>query len=1505
MRIFKSIKKALAWSLALLMLMSLFIYGSYRAVRSTRVQTYVTQVVARQLSKGLGARVEVAGVDIGFFNRVILEGLYVEDLHGDTLGHIQRLHLGVAGLDIKGRSVTFDRITLDSLFFHLHRYEGDGGLNIQFIIDYFGRPPDTTEKPVWDLRFREVQLVGAKFRLYDEEKALKQSGIDYQHLLVKDIDLLIKNVRIDRDTILGRVDHLAFTESHGFRLDHLAGDAKVSPTELKVDGLTIKTPVSELALDLHYTYGRWAHWKSFIDSVHMAYDIDNSVLGVSDLGFFAPALAGITKSVRISGKVDGPVSALNGRGLNIWYGNSTNLQGDVDMDGLPDFEETFMYFNLRRLVTSHDDLVTIPLPPFNEVRTLTLPQNVRQLGIMDFKGTFTGFVNDFVAYGKMKTDIGELRTDLALRQNEQSGEIAYKGKLESIRFGLGRFLGVDSLGRVSLDASVDGKGLTAQSINAKLEGTVHSVEFNRYEYRNIEVNGLFVKNIFEGAFGIAEENLALRFNGKVDLNGKLPMLNFHAEVDHANLYRLRLVPDREEATVSGVLNVDFIGNDIDNILGRISLTDARYQQKGARVFQVKKVELMAEESEQMKHIMLRSDVMDADFSGQFAFRNIPKAFNNILAKHLPSYASGFTSLGPGEGFEFDFNARIKNTALLTFILVPKLHIDDESVLTGNYSTSRNEVRINGDFPSFTYDSIAFNGVRIVADNPGKEFNVKVSAEDIHFSDSLFIANLEVNTYTFNDSLGLGIVWDNGTKLRNSADIKGLASFPRNAQVSFRFLPSRVTVADLDWAVVDNNRITIDSSTFIFTDVTFRNGSQSIGLNGLISKDPERKLNVLLREFDLTNLNVATVRAGLLLSGQVSGEAQFADLYRRPFITNRLTVDSLQVNDVMIGTGNVDNIWLPEERAVDVQALLKRKDGTGLKVSGRFMPGADRDRNFDIVLQADQLPVAVASTYVSKVLSQLEGTAMAFVTLRGKTNAPELEGYVDFNDVSVHFDYLNTTFKLNDRVLVKKDGFYLQDLKVQDERGRPGTINGWVKHNAFKNIQWDARINFDNFLALNTTSALNPLYYGKAYGTGVARFSGVPGNMHLELSVRTDRGSKFFIPLFGAKSVRESDFISFVKHGVEEEEDLLEQFRVDFTNLTMDLDVQVTPDAEVQLIFDPTVGDIIRGSGSGDIRLSLNRSGEFKMFGDFRIAKGDYLFTLQNIINKRFSVRPGGTVNWSGSPYDARVDLQAMYGLRTTLSDLMYPDTNAIYNRRIQVDVVLNMTNSLLNPDITFDINLPNADQSARTDVINRIGVGNDQEMNRQVFSLLLLNKFLPKEDQNLSNETGGFFSANSAELLSNQLSSWLSRISNDFDVGLNYRPGSSTVESDEVEVALSTELFNNRVVIDGNVGVANNRSPQAGQSTSNIVGDVNIEYKITADGRFRVRAFNRSNDVAANALVTNNAPFTQGVGLSFRREFDTFADLFRRAKKKKPEPVETVRPTPLLPEELDSDRLGD
>ncbi|MFO7979158.1 MAG: translocation/assembly module TamB domain-containing protein, partial [Bacteroidales bacterium] len=415
---------------------------------------------------------------------------------------------------------------------------------------------------------------------------------------------------------------------------------------------------------------------------------------------------------------------------------------------------------------------------------------------------------------------------------------------------------------------------------------------------------------------------------------------------------------------------------------------------------------------------------------------------------------------------------------------------------------------------------------------------------------------------------------------------------------------------------------------------------------------------------------------------------------------------------------------------------------------------------------------------------------------------------------------------------------------------------------------------ENMAILNTTAAHNDLYYGKAFMTGLAHIHGPVNQIVMDISARTNRGTQIFLPLGYTGDVVENNFITFITKDTTVVAKALAPSEL--SGVTLNFDLEVTPDAEVQLIFDSQIGDIIRGRGTGNLKFEITSLGSFNMYGDYVIEQGDYLFTLQNLINKRFNIQQGGSIRWAGDPYDADIDLTAAYRLRTPLYDLMMEvDSSDTYRRRVPVETILVLKDKLFNPTITFDINLPGGDETIR-ETIERL-ITTEQEMNRQVFSLLVLNRFMPTSTDQYNTALGYGVGSTSSELLSNQLSNWLSQISSDFDIGVNYRPGDE-ISSQELEVALSTQLFDDRVTIDGNIGVAGNHP--ASQRTSTLIGDVVVEIKITPEGKFRVKAFNRSNTFD---LMNTNSPYTQGVGVFYRKEFDSLGDLLRNNKRVKPD----------------------
>jgi hypothetical protein len=461
-------------------------------------------------------------------------------------------------------------------------------------------------------------------------------------------------------------------------------------------------------------------------------------------------------------------------------------------------------------------------------------------------------------------------------------------------------------------------------------------------------------------------------------------------------------------------------------------------------------------------------------------------------------------------------------------------------------------------------------------------------------------------------------------------------------------------------------------------------------------------------------------------------------------------------------------------------------------------------------------------------------------------------------------------------------FSLDLVKLHDEQGHTATAIGTIIHHGLKDWNFDVSLEMEDMMVLNTDAGNNELYYGQAYATGDLSVSGYTDNLEVAVDARTAPGTDIHFPLGASKEVGGISFIHFVEPGGR---DTLEE-GVDLSGVRLDMNVAVTPDARFELIFDPTVGDIMRGSGRGNIAMTVTPAGDFSMKGDVEIVEGDYLFTLRNLVNKRFGIDPGGHITWYGDPFDATLAIDAVYRLRAGLYDVMPAALRTeAYKKRVPVDVVMHLTQRLMNPDIAFEVRLPSVDEAVRTQVNSALA--NPDDLNKQVFALIVLNRFMPT-DATASNTSD--FSVGSAttgtELLSNQLSNWLSSMSDQFDLGVNWRTGDA-ITQDEVEVAVSTQIFNDRLQLSSNVGVSYGAGGT--QQGNNLIGDFSAEYMLTQDGKLRFKAFSQSNDRNLNQV--DQAPTTQGAGLAYREEFDTWHEFFRKLgnvfrKKANRRPVE-------------------
>ena len=468
--------------------------------------------------------------------------------------------------------------------------------------------------------------------------------------------------------------------------------------------------------------------------------------------------------------------------------------------------------------------------------------------------------------------------------------------------------------------------------------------------------------------------------------------------------------------------------------------------------------------------------------------------------------------------------------------------------------------------------------------------------------------------------------------------------------------------------------------------------------------------------------------------------------------------------------------------------------------------------------------------------------------------------------------MQTTYTCNDSIKITPNEFQFQDFKLYDENKNTASFFGVISHKQFSNFNLDLAINTLGFNVLDTKITDNELFYGQAYVTGVTQLFGSVDDLDIEIIARTDKNTKLNVPLNNSGDIKESDFITFVNtnYHSESSEEEKEEYKIDLSGIRMNCDLEVTPETEIQIIMDAKIGDVLKARGTGNLKLEIDTKGDFKIFGDYTIQDGRYMFTLQNVISKKFDLANGGTIKWAGDPYDATVNINAMYNVKTTLYDLLLNTPYIDNTKKVPVQCNMNLSQKLSNPNIKFSIDFPTLDQQTQSILEGLFST--EDEMNKQILSLLVLNRFYTPEhlrstDPDFENKNSSYaVGVTTSELLSNQLSNWLSQISNDFDIGVSYRPGDN-LTSDEVELALSTQVFDDKVTINGNVGTSNSQTRD-----NDIVGDVDVNIRLDKKGKVQLKAFTRSNEY----LVYEDSRNTQGIGIFYKEEFNTFSGLIKK-----------------------------
>lgn len=1417
------------------------------------MQTWLAHLATAYLSKQLKTTVHIDKVRIKFIKSVELKGFYVENLHHDTLLFAESLTIDINNFNIPKHIIDITKLRLANAKFFLTRYHGEDFDNIQFISDYFSSTDTVKPGAPWKIVLDKVQLANLNFKhLVQDNDTMCLHGVNFSNLDVKNINGDFDNVHLVNDSLFAYIHRLQFEDHSGFKVNEFTADAKISPTAIRLKDFILHTPQTNLSTDLTFNYDSFPDFGDFLEKVRFNSNFRNSTVSFDDIAYFATDLWRINRTVKLNGDFKGTVSKFRGKDVTIEFGNDTHFKGNIGLTGLPNVEETYFDVMADEITSSKRDVEKVPLAPFEMGNHVKLPDQLEVLGKVFFRGKFIGFYNDFVAYGNVSSDLGFLSSDINLKYDSIQKKEFYKGHLTANNFNIGKLAQAPDIGSTSFNAYIKGSGLRLDNADTKMKGVISLLQFKKYSYRNINVDGEISKKLFSGDLSIDEPNVALTFNGKINFKENLPQYNFTADVGHLHLDTLNLLNVPGEAELSSHLAMNFKGNKLENMEGDIQVSDFNYQ-ADKTLYHINNITLTSEFVNRRQAIHLTSDNIDADFNGHFDFATVGEAFKQVLPQYFPAIQTYNKKIASDQDFRFDI--RFKNMSLITERFFPLWKIDPNTHAKGSFNSKEKLMELTFTSPLIQFKNYTLHDERLHIITNKEVALLQSSAAQLYYSENSFIEEPSLSAAGKENQINFSMQLADSSVYSNRGSLKGNLVFQSPVKFALHLNEAIITLNNKNWTIDTGNSLKFDTSSIIVHRLAFASDSESVSTEGILSKRDGDKFDFSFNNFSLTNLNHLLQSDSITIGGIMNGSASLTDVYTKAKLVSDLTISNFMFNGDSIGNAAINSQYETETKAVKADITVMKREAKIISIIGEYFTDKENDNlDFDIQLRNIYLPPF--EKYIHTVISNLQGKISSDLKLTGSFSKPVLNGTLDFSKTSCTVNYLNTTYSLNDRVNIGKNYFELKNFGLVDMRGNKAFASGKITHEYFKNFLFDINVQTDKFQALNTSFTQNELYYGVAYVSGTASFYGPIEYMNMEMRLRSEKWSDIHIPFSNTAEVAHSEFVTWRKPKNDTAE--LEAPKVNNSGITMNMTLEITPDATVEIVFDDKIGDKITGTGYSNLQLRIDEISGFQIFGNYQITKGTYLFTLKNIINKRFIIDPGSIISWNGNPYNAEISMTALYtGNTSTLYKLMDGDTT--YRRRLNYQVELSLTNRLMNPNISYIVNVLGLDASDESRVSSKMHT--EDETSRQVFGLLVLNQFLPPPNGPQTTTTvevagsGGLSSL--GELASNQLSNWVSMFTNNVVQGVNYRAG-DTYSKSEFDVLMSKSLFNDRLVIEGNVGYASD------QATSNLVGEFNVEYLLREDGRLRGKAYNKSN---TNNLLNYSAPYIQGLGVVYRKSW--------------------------------------
>ncbi len=1447
--------KTISYTILILLITSITL--AYFVFTSNLFQNWLTGKVTDYLSLKFKTKITIGHINYHPINSFSLDDVYFGDQKNDTLFYVENLKFNLGSFALDSLKLSLNDVRVKGGYCKMVTYP-DKTFNIDVLFNILD-PNDTIvnpKAPKFTLYFDKVVATNTRFKLIDSTKIFEKEGFDGFNEDYYNINIIANHFWIIKDSLNLDIIKLSCKEKSGVELKNISAQTIISPRGMYLTNLETQTKYTHIkSKQYSMIYNSWDELADYNNRVKMVADIDDAEIDMRDIAYFAPTLKNYKQVIKVNGKMSGPTKNMKFKNLNIFFGNVSYFKGNIELKGLPNIEETFIDVKAVDAITTRTDL--------EYLLGNILPDELSRLGKMEFTGRYTGFYNDFVAFGKFNTKLGKLNTDLNMKLTSKTSNSSYSGNLELIDFDLGTLVGQKKyIGRTTLKTAIKGKGFESKNLQTSFTSKIKYFHAKGYNYKNIAINGNLNKKMFEGDLNINDSNVKLDFKGTIDLRSNVAKYKFNAVVKNANLQALKF--DTVDNIFSTKVDIDFAFKDLDNNDGTILIDDILFVKSGID-YPLKQIKVTSKSDGVSRQLKAKSEIFDAEIKGNYVFVDLADNINNILYALMPNYFIPIKKILREENFSYKI--AIANSDWISDLFYPNARVYDMS-LEGKMSSNKNDISANAFVSVLKYKQVTLKNITLKSSiNNGIDGSILIGVDELLQKDTSILKDFAMLTSLKKNEANNHIKISDSTS-RVYADILTDINFLPH-QIKLSFEESNITYRKKTFYIKDNSFVIYNDSQLLCKNVKVMQEQSYMLINGFYDFNDAHNLRADVKDIDLSLVNLFLPKLSFQIGGDMDGSFVLKGNNHKNYLNTFVNLNALSFDKDTIGDFSLTSNYNEKQERFLVYTKSLNGKLKNFEAGGFISTANDKQINIDVTL--NESDVKSFQAFLKEQVYFYGGLVSSKCKISGTTDKILLNGQFDLGNLDLRVEYLKTRYKFNTHIDFDNEAINIKPFNIIDEQGKTGLVSGGITHKNFDNMKFDISISkLNKFHLLNTTEKDNSLFYGSAFGSGSVRLTGYQNLLLLETDLKTEKGTVIYIPLSTSGGSDEQSFINYINKDTSVKVFVNKQNVL--SGFLLSSMIQITPDAEIQLIVNEQTGDIIKGKGIGTVKLELNKQGAFNMYGQVIIEEGEYRFTAAKIFSKKFTLTRGGTIDWTGDPMQARMDIQGMYYVRKTSITELVPSaaTGTTIDSQVPVECLLYVKGSLTSPEIKFDINFPDLQSSIGTNaseiqnVVRQLRADPDM-MNQQVMSLMLFGKFVPISSYNsssASNLQSGAASTLSG-ILTSQANSLMGNIIPGLDFNIDYQAATDATKSRAIFSA-SKKFYDNRFELQTSY------DPQI-PNNANVTG----QYSLRKDGNIKAKVYSRN---TVDPIYNRNA-LTQGVGLYYRKEFETFSELFSKKKQ--------------------------